>query len=294
MKKLGALLFLFTLFSLTMVSCLLEVNENNNEYRSYETTVRYTIHFNSNGGTGSMADMKDVPSDTDLSLSPNAFEKPYCTFEGWSLSPEQDVIYTDGNSAAALSNHDGDVIVLYAKWVMYLQIDENGQISIPENCSSEKIPAIINIPSIVNGQQALSVCEDFLLDNSTVEQVFMPEGFSNIKDAAFASCDNLEKVKFPNSLERINIAAFAYCTSLETVELPASLTKICASAFRNCTGLKKIIIPSSVTEIEDNAFCDCTSLTEIVFVGSREQYRNIIKGTDIFKNCPLQEPSAYI
>jgi len=127
---------------------------------------------------------------------------------------------------------------------------------------------------------------EMLLADVNVKHVVIEDGLKKIGDVAFASCDQLESITLPDSIEQIFVGAFAYCTSLKEVILPAYLTKIEEYAFYSCRSLKEIIIPAGVATIEDYAFSDCTSLTSIKFAGTKAQWDEIDKGSNIFAGCP--------
>ena len=76
----------------------------------YVAPTFWTITFNANGGTGTMADMS-VEDGVQTNLTANAFEKANYTFEGWSNDPMGDILYAD--SASITPSAD---IALYAKW----------------------------------------------------------------------------------------------------------------------------------------------------------------------------------
>ena len=75
----------------------------------------YTIHFDANGGSGTMADMAmryAVPTN----LSANIFTKNGCTFAGWATNANGGVVYEDGARVKNLTAEHGVAVTLYAKW----------------------------------------------------------------------------------------------------------------------------------------------------------------------------------
>lgn len=77
---------------------------------SNSTTV-YTVVFDSNGGTGTMADQV-IDYGTPTALTTNAYTKTDATFDGWNTDPfGNGTSYTDGEIVTDIGN-----VVLYAMW----------------------------------------------------------------------------------------------------------------------------------------------------------------------------------
>ncbi|MGN0982959.1 MAG: InlB B-repeat-containing protein [Candidatus Limivicinus sp.] len=75
----------------------------------------YTVNFDPNGGSGSMASQKcryTVP----FNLSKCGFRNGELVFAGWSLSPDGPVEYADGGSACSLCTVADGSVTLYAQW----------------------------------------------------------------------------------------------------------------------------------------------------------------------------------
>lgn len=79
---------------------------------------KYTISFNANGGTGTMADQEFTFGEL-KALPTNTFTKSGSKFYGWSLTPDGMVQYADGQSIVGIGNGI-DTVVLYAVWAMAL------------------------------------------------------------------------------------------------------------------------------------------------------------------------------
>ncbi|HRR58146.1 MAG TPA: InlB B-repeat-containing protein, partial [Paludibacteraceae bacterium] len=79
------------------------------------TANTYTVIYNANGGTGTMANSSHT-YDVAKALTTNGFTYGDYTFVGWSTSAGGDVLYTDGQSVSNLTPTHGDTVTLYAKW----------------------------------------------------------------------------------------------------------------------------------------------------------------------------------
>ena len=75
----------------------------------------YTIHYDSNGGSGSTASSNHT-YDTAKALTPNGFTRTGYTFAGWATSAGGVAAYSGGQSVSNLTAEDGFTVTLYAKW----------------------------------------------------------------------------------------------------------------------------------------------------------------------------------
>ncbi len=99
--------------------------------------VHYNVHFDANGGTGTMADQRGFVYGTPTALKLNQFTFPGYLFAGWSRNPAATAAsYADGASLSrpSPSPQKGETITLYAVWTpdptMYtVRFDGNGATS---------------------------------------------------------------------------------------------------------------------------------------------------------------------
>ena len=75
---------------------------------------------------------------------------------------------------------------------------------------------------------------------------------------------------------RIKSNAFAYCNNLSSIMIPNSVERIEYFAFYDCDKLEKVVIPNSIEIIENGAFHDCVSLTSVNYLGTIEEWCNIL------------------
>ena len=90
------------------------------------------IHYDANGGTGTMADATNVNLGTAVAAN-NEFAKSYFTFIGWSTSADgTGIVVAEGSSVATAASHmgivEGGTLTLYAIWRSQysLSYDDNG------------------------------------------------------------------------------------------------------------------------------------------------------------------------
>ncbi len=75
----------------------------------------YSVHFNANGGTGTMVDL-ELRFDQPQALTANAFAKSDNVFSGWATTADGSALYADGETVENLSLEPGAVVTLYACW----------------------------------------------------------------------------------------------------------------------------------------------------------------------------------
>lgn len=75
----------------------------------------YTIHFDANGGTGTMADMA-MTYDVATNLTANVFTNDGWAFTGWATAADGAVVYMNVASVTNLSMSNGSTVVLFAVW----------------------------------------------------------------------------------------------------------------------------------------------------------------------------------
>ena len=84
-------------------------------YVKEETESKYTIYFDSNGGSGSMSPMKNISRNAKVTLTKNAFTKSGYNFMGWATSKNSSTVaYYDQQEVAGITS--GSSITLYAVW----------------------------------------------------------------------------------------------------------------------------------------------------------------------------------
>ena len=84
-------------------------------YVKAETESKYTIYFDSNGGSGSMNPMKNISRNAKVTLTKNAFTKSGYNFMGWATSKNSSTVaYYDQQEVAGITS--GSSITLYAVW----------------------------------------------------------------------------------------------------------------------------------------------------------------------------------
>ena len=86
-------------------------------YAQWDTSLHFYVHFNANGGTGSMDDQRFTISAPAEPLSANEFIREGYVFRGWNTAADgSGTHYDDQQAVRDLSGVDEDVVTLYAEW----------------------------------------------------------------------------------------------------------------------------------------------------------------------------------
>lgn len=112
-------------------------------------------------------------------------------------------------------------------------------------------------------------------------------------------CKKLPEFPISNSLREIREYAFAECENIKQIKFPFSTQYIASNAFSGCTNLQAIQIKKNVVGIGDSAFFKCPNLKDIkIKKGSPfygEEADNIKNGgTALKNNCKEKSYKEFI
>lgn len=132
----------------------------------------------------------------------------------------------------------------------------------------------------------MSNASDFIIENGILKKyvgpggdVVIPDGVTEIGNAAFIVCEAVTSVVIPEGVTRIGWVAFSACSCLKSISLPDSITSIEESAFDNCRTLECISVPSGVVNIGKGAFKNCCKV--IFHHWDRSFASALSEGTDV-------------
>ena len=87
-------------------------------YAQWVEVLHYSVHFDANGGTGTMNDQDFTYGDPPVALTTNAFSKTGYMFMGWNTAADgSGTSYEDEELVQNLSNVQHDVVTLYAQYM---------------------------------------------------------------------------------------------------------------------------------------------------------------------------------
>ncbi|MEG1529283.1 MAG: InlB B-repeat-containing protein, partial [Clostridia bacterium] len=214
------------------------------------TINKYTVTFNSNGGSDVASITQDYNTSVTKPIDPTKTEN---VFGGWYKYSN---FATPFNFATDLLTKD---TTLYAKWITVASADlfdftftdsTNTAYSIKKKADAT-LPNEIALPSSYNGKPVIGIGQ-----------------------SAFSGCTGLISITIPNSVTSIGYRAFNGCTGLTSVTIPNSVTSIEGGAFYMCSGLRSITFGSGVTSIVLWAFEGCSGLASLTVDKGNAKYHS--------------------
>ena len=91
------------------------------------TANTYQVKFNTNGGSGTMANQTFTYDAAAKALTANAFNRTGATFAGWATGATTGVVYSNGQSVSNLTIIHEDIVNLYARWSVTITVAKNRQ-----------------------------------------------------------------------------------------------------------------------------------------------------------------------
>lgn len=94
--------------------------------------------------------------------------------------------------------------------------------------------------------------------NSTVVEYTIPNSVTEMDEASFELCKNIENVHLSKNLKTISAWTFGYCSKLKNIEIPKGIESIGYCAFDGCSALEEVSLPKTVTELNEQCFASCS------------------------------------
>ena len=148
--------------------------------------------------------------------------------------------------------------------------------------------AEIDIPDSVTsiGGSAFSGC-------TSLESITIGSGVESLGDEWIASCRRLENItvspenKTYSSVDGVlfnkdksELSAYPIGNKRSSYTIPDGVEKIGKKAFYGCRYIESLTIPVSVAEIEASALGNCYDIRAVYYLGTREQWKEVVIGAD--------------
>lgn len=182
------------------------------------------------------------------------------------------ILLSQDTSGAAADNTSGDFSYRISR--TYVTITQyNGtdlKVTVPSKIKGKVVSKIgkeaffgANITMITLPKDLSEIGEAAFYECSDLETVIIPGRVKKIGANAFYGCTELKNILLPDSLKEIGSSIFYDCKSLSEISIPYGIKVIPECAFKGCNQLRSIHLPESVKTIECSAFCICINLTEL-------------------------------
>ena len=150
----------------------------------------------------------------------------------------------------------------------------------------------------------------------SLKEIVIPDSVTSIGSSAFSNCTSLESITIGRGVESLGDEWIASCRRLENITvspenktyssvdgvlfnkdkselsaypignkrssytIPDGVEKIGKKAFYGCRYIESLTIPVSVAEIEASALGNCYDIRAVYYLGTREQWKEVVIGAD--------------
>ena len=151
---------------------------------------------------------------------------------------------------------------------------------------------------------------------TSLKEIVIPDSVTAIGGSAFSNCISLESITIGSGVESLGDEWIASCRRLENITvspenktyssvdgvlfnkdkselsaypignkrssytIPDGVEKIGKKAFYGCRYIESLTIPVSVAEIEASALGNCYDIRAVYYLGTREQWKEVVIGAD--------------
>ena len=161
------------------------------------------------------------------------------------------------------------------------------------DCTSLKEIVIPDSVTEIRSNWNYDSCVGAFSNCISLESITIGSGVERLDDEWIASCRRLANItvspdnKTYSSVDGVlfnkdksELLAYPIGNKRSSYTIPDGVTKIDQKAFYGCRYIETLTIPASVKEIEDSALGNCYDIRTINYLGTREQWKEVIIGAD--------------
>lgn len=151
---------------------------------------------------------------------------------------------------------------------------------------------------------------------TSLQEITIPDSVTTVYDTAFSNCTSLESITIGSGVENLGNGWIDSCRRLANIivspenktyssvdgvlfnkdksellaypignkrssyTIPDGVEKIGKKAFYGCRYIESLTIPVSVAEIETSALGNCYDIRDVYYLGTREQWKEVVIGAD--------------
>ena len=161
------------------------------------------------------------------------------------------------------------------------------------DCTSLKEIVIPDSVTEIRSKWEYNGCYGAFSNCTSLESITIGSGVESLGDEWIASCRRLENItvspenKTYSSVDGVlfnkdksELSAYPIGNKRSSYTIPDGVEKIGKKAFYGCRYIETLTIPASVKEIEDSALGNCYDIRTINYLGTREQWKEVVIGAD--------------
>ena len=117
------------------------------------------------------------------------------------------------------------------------------------------------------------------IDDNRWHEIYSSSNYQALNPSA---CGEFTELMYKAGIDPLQYMVYVpdyylFGSSFAQIIIRDGIVTICQAAFRKCLDLKTVTLPISVGYIEDYAFANCPSFMEIIYLGTKAQWRAILK-----------------
>ena len=283
------------------------------------TPISYTVSFDANGGTGSIA-KKTVSYGELAELPQTGFSRTGYTFTGWNTKADgKGTAYTLGQTVTNLSSTQGTNVVLYAQWTAnsyQVKFDLNGgegkldgleatydkPFKLPDkNSATWENYSLIGWTTVIDEENVTYTpgqeVKNLASEDGTVITFIAQWGQSGTFGTLTWKLteDGTLTIGGSGEMDSQGYPWEDYASTVRRLEVQSGVTSIAKSAFSGFEALEEVVLADTVTIIDGSAFSMCGKLSKLdLGSGLRVIYSHAFEWCDSLEEVNLPASASSI